>query len=383
MKWNNRGHEFDDIAQKITDGKNKYCLWGMGYYGEKFFRRMHNKIQICEIYDKVRCGERIKGYIVKDPKDISSDYPIIVTAVSRYSEISHTLTQMGLKENVDFFYGEFFLKIFLAYSENTVNISRVDISITKKCSLRCRKCNMFMPHYQDPKNKTLGTIMHDLELFFSKVSHLDTLDILGGEPCLHPNFPELLVRIKKTYGDRIDRIAIVSNGTIPFSNKLISILDDPIFFVSISDYSQTVGYRDKLDKLISDFERANIKYEIDNGKTWLDFGFPDHPRKNESEESIIRHFHSCFPPFRGLCDGKLYRCHVSESAVESGLFPKEATFDYHGGDYLDLERDISVREFVEFDEGYSKEGFVSFCRACNGCGKDNTTCVPVAEQLIR
>jgi len=381
MRSINPEHEFDSVFERVS-AISRFNLWGIGYFGQKFFYRMNGLIEIGDIYDKGRCGESFEKRVIKSPEDLDTTVPIIVTAVSKYEEIKKALIIKGMKENIDFFHGEFFSKMFMAYRENEIYLSRIDISVTKKCSLRCKNCNMFMPYYKSPQNRDIESVLDDLRLFFDKVKHLDMLDILGGEPCLHPQLPRLLETIKDRYGERIDRISIVSNGTVPFSEELIQVLSNPIFFVSISDYSESIGYQDKLKRQIELLDKAGIKYEIDSGKYWLDFGFPENPRKKESQDATIAHFHCCMPPFRGLDNGKLYRCHLELSAIEAGLFDKKNAFDYHLGDYVDLNNPVSALEFLEFDEGYSKEGYVSFCTVCNGCGRDNLgNEVPVAEQL--
>ena len=34
MKWNNVGHEYDELAEQICKDNMKYYIWGMGVLGE-------------------------------------------------------------------------------------------------------------------------------------------------------------------------------------------------------------------------------------------------------------------------------------------------------------------------------------------------------------
>ena len=102
----------------------------------------------------------------------------------------------------------------LHFLKKKTHIWRTDILLTEKCTLNCTFCNMYMPHYKNPKHKNINKIKEDIDILFKNVDYISTLHLVGGEPFLYPNHKEVFEHIGKNYRDKIDNILITTNGTL-------------------------------------------------------------------------------------------------------------------------------------------------------------------------
>ncbi|HEY3952561.1 MAG TPA: hypothetical protein VGM53_04240, partial [Streptosporangiaceae bacterium] len=70
------------------------------------------------------------------------------------------------------------------------------VNVTEHCNLRCRSCAHLSPvlpkHFVDP-----GSLCSDLTAL-SKSYRVNVLKILGGEPLLHPDLPEVLLAARES-----------------------------------------------------------------------------------------------------------------------------------------------------------------------------------------
>lgn len=289
----------------------------------------------------------------------------------QYKEVKKELENLGMREDIDFCAIEKYITTMCWYSDKFLYLNEVHISLTTKCSLKCKKCNMFMPYYTQPYHIGLNTLQTDVDLFFQRINRVSTFALLGGEPLLYPHLVELVEYINGNYGERIGVIEIITNGTIiPTDEMLVKFKNNHIFF-RISDYSQAINYEDRLKMLIEKLEKYNILYYINSSLNWLDFGFPDQPICL-NDEAVYQHMLDCSPAFKGLNDQKLYYCHIVWSADKCGIYKEKPS------DYIDLK--------VETDEHIFQyligimEHPVSLCKYCAGCSSDNHNVIPVGLQ---
>lgn len=379
MKWNNKGHQFDGVFEQISKNQRSYVMWGYGSFGRKFYQRIKGKISIDQIFDVNESGCTIDEYTIQNPDSLVLDKKqvIIVTAISAYEEISNKLIEYGYVENEDFMNGRTFMEVFFAYHYDQLFLNGFDISITERCTLSCRKCNMFMAYFKEPKDRDVQNLKKDMDVFFSHVEHVEILNILGGEPFLHSGLLEFMKYLAENYDQKISSVGILSNGMVTPKKEEIDFLQEhPKFFLKLSDYTKTIPYKGKLEENLQLFQQRGIVYEMVHYDSWMDFGFPEKSMHLE-KEAALEHFENCMPPFRGLYNEKYYFCHVQTSTIRAGLCQENEN------DYLDLNREISKKEFLEFDRGYSEQGYITLCENCRGCGSDNTLLVEVAEQKER
>jgi len=104
------------------------------------------------------------------------------------------------------------------------NLNKIEIDITYECNLKCIACNRSCS--QAPTNERIE--LADIERFVSesiecgKEWHL--INILGGEPTLHPNFEEIIKEISEKYiipHSPQTLLQIVSNGLTERTRSLL------------------------------------------------------------------------------------------------------------------------------------------------------------------
>lgn len=99
----------------------------------------------------------------------------------------------------------------------------VHSTITSRCTLKCKHCNMFMPYYKEHVDYTAKDILEDLELLFRHVDYIVSYEILGGEPLINGELADMIRQIGDRYGNRIGNIGIITNGTLLPDEQLIEI----------------------------------------------------------------------------------------------------------------------------------------------------------------
>lgn len=300
---------------------------------------------------------------------------VIMTAHTAYNEISSFLKEQGMVEYKDFCaIGQFICEWF--WNVRGMNcLYHVDMTITTRCTFRCKKCNMFIPYYKEQRDCTFEELKNNVDLLFSRVDYIVYFALLGGEPLLNPALKDIIQYIGETYREKCGRLAYVINGSLIPSDEILGLMKKHDIHLLISDYTKEIPYQDRLMQLKAKLDEYQILYDIRYSQLWADFGFPVMPVKR-NEEQLKEHLMCCHPEWNGLNDGKFYYCNISWSAEKSGHFK------LNDNDFIVLEDiDASDRNACHTIAELSR-GTSSFCRVCGGCGSDNTNYVLVGEQLV-
>lgn len=381
MLWNNKGHQFDKFLD-IWKLNEEYYIWGTSTLANSFYEKFNDKIKIKGYIDnnKLKQGSTFKNKLVYSISEIKDKKNIrIIVASGAYYEIKKQLKGYGLKEGENFCDSRLFEGVYYLYKYNKVYLYRTDISITSKCNLKCKKCNMFMPMFNNPKNREFIEIKDDIDTYFKWVDNLHLLNLLGGEPFLHPEFNQILEYIgEKYYRKNVEHIEIFTNGTIIPSDEIIETCKRYNISIQVSDYTNALtALSDKVNKFIQLLEDNNITYRRNINEQWLDFGNPLEYNNTMSDQKMIEFFDECYASFRGVYNKKFYYCHLNSSAVNCNIV-KESNNDYF--DLTNFE-ESKKKKLLEFDMGYNNKGYLEFCRHCNGCFAVNDKYVAVAEQM--
>lgn len=378
MKWKRRGQEFDELAQIVCERSRSYYLWGAAVAGRLFYEEFHKHIQICGFLDSdpQKQGQDYLGLPVRSPDEADlAGKRIIVTSIA-YLEIAGALRQKGLKEDFDFFDSKRFAGIFTYYRLHQLRVDRVDFSITERCTLRCEKCNMFMPFYPAPKHTPLAALIEDIDILFQWVDRVNMLNLLGGEPFLYPHLDAVLEHIEQHYRDRINKLELFTNGMLTPAGHVLDRIKRCRAKVQITDYTPVFDYRENLERFCSALEKHGIESTYYPLEKWLDFGFPQNPH-SLPEEQLEDFFVKCAAPFRGVYMGRFYYCHLNTSAVRAGLIPEDSR------DYFSLKNFMPERkkELLEYDLGFSDLGYCTLCRQCRGCEGVNSLKTEGGKQM--
>ena len=346
-----------------------------------FFKSSFNIAYIVDS-DKEKCNCEFKGISVKHVDDVKDDlknYKIVIMTANRNAAlVGEDLEKFGLQSGKDFCSMEQFLTEWFWNYKKKVCLMEVHSTITSRCTLKCKHCNMFMPYYKEHVDYTAKDILEDLELLFRHVDYIVAYEILGGEPLINGELADMIRQIGDRYGNRIGNIGIITNGTLLPNEQLIEISKKYNVKYDFSDYTDVVDYKKRFDSAVKIVSDAGLRYSVNRSLRWCDFGFPVNNRMYDFDK-VREHMLSCGPIFHGLNDGKYYYCHVSWSADKAKLL-KNVSDDYI--DLRTLDDDDRAKEAIlEHSNGNMAKGFVKLCKICGGCGNDNTEFVKAAEQM--
>lgn len=261
------------------------------------------------------------------------------------------------------------------YNKNQINIAKLDFDLTTRCSLKCKYCSNLMPKFaQMVKEKKIKHIDTSFEEFknimdnlTSVIHKIGVLQILGGEPLLCANLPEILDYCGKN--SVIHSVKIITNGTIVPNEKLLQVIEkykDKIFFY-ISNYSANPQLEKivKYEQIFDLLKEHKIKYQTQKDLKWT----VDLPLsyKNYTEEKLKDIFKNCvMASCLSILNNKLHICAKSATASELGLVEVKDSVDL-------LDKENLKNNIVAF---YQKDLF-DICRYCSLSDKH----VMPAEQL--
>ena len=247
--------------------------------------------------------------------------------------------------------------------------------------MNCRNCLNFNPFAKQFYERKWEKLVDDIDVFFSCIDRIMLFHLSGGEPLLYPFTADLVLYIDKNYGDRIDTLRTVTNGTVIPKDEVLEKLSMCRFELTVDDYREAIpNSAGRFEELLLKLEKYNIRYYINHVEEWIDLAPDKTDYSKLSEKAMIEHRDSCSQSWQELRDGKLYSCNYAAYAAVAGIAGE-----------MDVEETFNLREFnsdkrrelVEFRLGYTEKGYTNFCRKCRGFTADNNLKVPVAAQVKR
>lgn len=270
-----------------------------------------------------------------------------------------------------------YLSIFSLYVTSMVYIKDIGHVCTTVCTLNCKKCLNFAPYDQHKHHIPVERLKRDADIFFKSVDRIGLYHVTGGEPTTHPNLNELLLYIRENYSDRIYNLMMITNSSSVLSDELVNTLKRLNVSIQVDDYSTAVPRLGSvLAKNVRKVHDAGIYYEILQAKNWIDL-FP--PRENATKWDLEEKYDACSADFMSLKDGKIYTCSYGGFAIVAGVLP-DCEYDYFDMNAISGKKE-EKRMLVEFRNGFSKKGYSSFCEHCNGFPNINPYSVPAGEQV--
>ena len=233
------------------------------------------------------------------------------------------------------------------FSKNKLFLKSIDIIITERCSLKCKDCSNLMQYYKKPINISSQEILDNFDDLIRNVDHVYEVRLIGGEPFMNKDIYKIIEKISSQ--EKITKVVVYTNATIPLKKEEIKTLMNPKIVFSITDY----GNLSRNTKKVIDFLSAN------------NIPFRDHPPENWTDCGVIFDFKRTLPEmeklFTDCCgknlltltDGKLYRC------------PFAANADRLKGIPLDKGNSVSVNAKRNKIKKYTSD--IKFIPACNYC----------------
>lgn len=228
--------------------------------------------------------------------------------------------------------------------------------VSQTCTLKCEHCCEQVPHQKGKGFSSVETIIKDVKKLAESSKFLNFVELVGGEPLLHPEIEKLLTELLKI--ENIGYIKSFTNATVVPSDELCKIMKNPRFMLHISNYESTVEGKllNNIHKTKEKLSSFNVKYLFTQNFEWLDFNSFD--KHEATEEYLKKAFDKCFlKNCNRVYKGKLYRCpHQYAGALLNKLeeLPTECV-DIHSIQTKDLGKELDKFENVDF---------IDACRYC-------------------
>jgi len=202
---------------------------------------------------------------------------------------------------------------------NQFELVRVEMPITNRCTLRCKDCGNLIPFYVNPTDTDTDQIIQDIDDFLSNVDRVYRFAIMGGEAFLHPGLHVILTHLIRN--KKVNIVHVYTNATIIPAEAIMSLMQNPKVYVTVSDYPIEVARRK--NQFISALAQRKIHYEV-RTLNWIDMGGLN-PTVNNSPQALKRRFANCTS--RKICnnliEGEYHLCPRSGHGQLLGQFPKD------------------------------------------------------------
>ncbi len=248
-----------------------------------------------------------------------------------------------------------------------VIIPHIDLSVTTKCSLKCKNCTQWNPYIHNPQTFSSQSIINNLEKLFANIDYLFRLAILGGEPFINNELADVIDYLVKQ--KKLGMLLVITNGTIIPSEKIINSMRNDKVQVWLDKYGNNSKKADELHEILL---ANDINVWFDRIHSWLDFGLIS--KKYSDPKDIEEIFYSCYLRHCfGFYDGKLYRCSRSYVLENNGL---EQPGEYECIDVNAIhdkrQMQLALKKFYALD----------YIKACGWCNKkEDRRVIPTGEQL--
>lgn len=144
-------------------------------------------------------------------------------------------------------------------------VSRIAVSVTNQCSLKCRDCNNLMPYCKEKFTIDVDEQIKDLKKLLFYVDGVINVEVIGGEPFVYKQLSELLSYLCGE--SKIKFIEITSNGTILPAEDIIDLLKNPKVCVLLSDYGKING--EKAEKTFQYLSQNGICVQNLKNRKWI------------------------------------------------------------------------------------------------------------------
>lgn len=270
--------------------------------------------------------------------------------------------------------------------EDSINLFILNITLTLRCTLKCKLCVAEVTKYEVPPHYTKEYICDVIDRCFELVDHVERFQLSGGEPLLHKDFNEIFEKTVQ-YQDRFESLGIFTNGTILPTQSLIDLINkssckDKVKFY-ISDYgtlsSQVVSVTKLLDANGISYDVKTYHGENQHFDGWIDYG--NYEYQGFSDQELKDVFCNCGAiKIGGIWScryGEIHRCTRSASGMDLGMVPRTSA------EYISLFENISVQEQREKLKSIMALPYLTTCAYCTGdFGTDNKNKRhPAAEQI--
>lgn len=362
-------YDINRIRKYILDNKKVY-LYPEGRNTIEILKQLgHSDVKIAGVIDrKPRDYQDVKAYhvehIINDEQSV-----VFITSPQYEAELISELKTKKYKGIIETFFDKNEDEVCFP---NRLNMKRMDLVLTARCTLRCKRCANLMQYYEHPTNVELEVIIKSMEKLLNAVDGIKTVYVLGGEPFLYKQLNEVILYLKKQ--QKIRKINVVTNGTLcpNYDKRYWDEICGKNVTILISNYGKLSI---KKEELIRKCMEHSINCEVSDNDVFYDTG--NMIKRGRSLEELQKVFDDCNTQCRSLYNGELHFCPRSAHGTDLELIEKREE-DYidilHATDGSKLKEQI--RKFV------NRKSYVEACDFCDiRCPGYYEHEYPVAEQV--
>jgi organic radical activating enzyme len=339
----------NDIINQVKDKKIFLCPAGKN--SAEIIAKCKNKDKIKGFIDNN--GVEIDGYSTYSSSDMKkfNNSVVIITSEKFHKELYSELIENGFDGKIIECTNEFPIVNKIEYEkENFIRINRMDLVLSSRCTLRCKKCANLMQYYEKQHDVDINIIYKSISNLIDSIDEIGTINVIGGEPLLYKKLSEV-IRILKNK-NKINFINIITNGTIlPQNDDLWKEMSNPKIVLSISDYGKLS--KNKI-KLLEKCEQYGVNVEILETKVFYDTGNLECRNRTAEELHIV--FKECATQCRSLFDGELHYCPRSAHGTDLKFIEKKNL------DYVNVLDKHDLRKKI-----YNLINKNDYIEACNYC----------------
>lgn len=258
-------------------------------------------------------------------------------------------------------------------------LSAVTLETTQICTLRCKKCSMFMPYYPCHEHYDSQMLIESAERFAECLDVIPMLNILGGEALYHPDILSMINKIPQI--PNILALCIVTNATHIPTDQALEAMASHAVALRISDYGPSVSIR--LDEIIKKCEAFGVTwYALGRAESWVDVGKPEkHGRTDAENREAFRNcvfastervkFRNCM-----IHKGKFYLCDRFAAFLNLGILSETDLQEHEYLNILDSSTSLQDKQKKLMDM-IQNTSMLSTCEYCNY----PMPVIPAGEQL--
>lgn len=390
---------FDDMEEPILSPSDEIFLWGAGKVGSVVAHALLQRGVDFEAFidsAKDKQGKSYYGHKIISPEEFYEKHrEAVVICSCAFPNILDEIKEKGIRKaydpvfllkEFDFegYQGEITIEFARRSVENALRncalyygkgilVERLLFPVTDKCSLNCKLCEAYIPYHKHPQNDSLKMIVDSYNRVMDVCKTVDCIDILGGEPLVHPDICEIAKFFVED--ERCRKVTVISNGTIIPSADLLNILKSSKCTFRISDYGKLSS---KKDQLLDLFDREKIQYEVTNYQCWDNI--PQIQILDQTDKQLDAKFAECTANACYIKHGKLFCCSfvTALSALDEELIPN---LESNYVELLDQEKDVVRKKIENYIYQLRVRRHIDACKYCPG-----SHCLqfedkqPVAEQ---
>ena len=238
-------------------------------------------------------------------------------------------------------------------------ISKLILTVTERCTLRCRDCITRIPYFERAEQPSGYELKQIIDAAVLCVDGIYELYLQGGDSLLHPELVDVVTHAL-TY-DTVYRVGVLTNAIVPVRAETWGKLRGRNIAFYVSDYGRP---QQDVGRFVDEMEALGFEYHINpRARVWSRVSVTTSPNTDAERNHYV--FLNCIPASCPVILGtRLTRCGLVASAVKQGSMP------YIDADFVDLSAVMAGERLAETREAirelvFEKEVMPS-CAYCTG-----------------